>query len=184
MTNKGKRICAYILSLMCILNLNIKTYCKDPDIVNDKYYDCCKYNIADIEMEKGQIILNLNEVDFPHPKTDQEILILNKIAIAEARTEGVEGMAYVMQAVLNRVASDKFPDTIEGVVFQPGQFSTITNGAYDKAQPNEESKEALENIQEYENKGQLFFESVSCEGTWAAKHREVIFIYRKHRFYI
>lgn len=179
MTNKGKRICAYILSLMCVLNLNLNTYGMNFCVVNTDI------TTADIEMFKGQKILNLKEEsNFPHPKTDQEILILNKIAIAEARTEGVEGMAYVMQTVLNRVASDAFPNTIEGVVFEPNQFSTIANGAYDKAQPNEESKEALEKIQEYENRGQLFFESVSCEGSWAAKHREVIFTYRKHRFYI
>lgn len=181
MTNKGKRICVYILCLMCVLNLNVKAYGMKFCVINTDM------TIADIEMYKGQknLILNENkESNFPHPKTDQEILILNKIAIAEARTEGVEGMAYVMQTVLNRVASDAFPNTIEGVVFEPNQFSTIANGAYDNAQPNEESKEALEKIQEYENKGQLFFESVSCEGSWAAKHREVIFTYRKHRFYI
>lgn len=53
---------------------------------------------------------------------------LMKIAMAEAESEGVEGKALVMLVVLNRVWSDDFPDTIEEVIFQPRQFSVVTEG--------------------------------------------------------
>jgi len=116
--------------------------------------------------------------------TEREILLLNKIAVAEANTEGVEGMSYVIQTILNRVESDLFPNTIEEVIYQSGQFSTVGNGALEKAEPNAESQEALEKVNDFENRGQLFFESVSCENTWAAKNRHGLFTYNNHRFYI
>ena len=53
----------------------------------------------------------------------EESEMLLRIAMAEAEGESVEGKALVMLVVLNRVWSDKFPDTIEEVIFQPRQFS-------------------------------------------------------------
>lgn len=63
---------------------------------------------------------------------------LAKIAMAEAESEDTEGKALVMLVVLNRVWSDEFPDTIEDVIFQKGQFSPISNGRYDEVEPDED----------------------------------------------
>ena len=47
----------------------------------------------------------------------------------EARGEPLIGQKAVAEVVMNRVASDRFPDTICGVVMQPKQFSFVsTNG--------------------------------------------------------
>ena len=57
--------------------------------------------------------------DIPSMYWDAEdAYLLEKIAMAEAEGEGVEGKALVMLVVLNRVWSDRFPDTIEEVIFQ------------------------------------------------------------------
>ena len=45
--------------------------------------------------------------------------------MAEAEGEGTEGKALVMKVVLNRVESREFPNSIEDVVFQPGQFEPV-----------------------------------------------------------
>ena len=37
-------------------------------------------------------------------------------------------MIGVGNVVLNRVASSRFPNTIEAVVFEPGQFTPVDNG--------------------------------------------------------
>ena len=63
---------------------------------------------------------------------------LAKIAMAEAESEDTEGKALVMLVVLNRVWDDEFPDTIEEVIFQKGQFSPISNGRYDEVEPDED----------------------------------------------
>lgn len=67
---------------------------------------------------------------------------LMKIAMAEAESEGVEGKALVMLVVLNRVWSDDFPGTIEEVIFQPRQFSVVTEGGrYYTTEPDAECYE-------------------------------------------
>lgn len=61
--------------------------------------------------------------------------MLMKIAQAEAGNQSIDGMALVMQTVLNRVADDDYPDTVYEVITQKGQFQSYANGRYDKAIP-------------------------------------------------
>ena len=77
---------------------------------------------------------------------DYETYELHKIAMAEAEGEGVEGKAHVMMVVLNRVADDRFPDTIHDVIFQKNQFTPISNGRYDRVVPDIECYKALQMI--------------------------------------
>ena len=87
---------------------------------------------------------------------------LAKIAMAEAESEDTEGKALVMLVVLNRVWDDEFPDTIEEVIFQKGQFSPISNGRYDEVEPDEDCYRALQLIQTGgwdESHGATYFES-------------------------
>ena len=64
--------------------------------------------------------------------SDQECLMLMKIAQAEAGNQGIDGMWLVMSVVMNRVGSRSFPDSIEGVIFQSGAFSSVSDGRYDE----------------------------------------------------
>ncbi len=44
-----------------------------------------------------------------------------------------EGLCYVCDVVLNRVDSPAWPNTIADVIYQPGQFSVVNNGALNRA---------------------------------------------------
>ena len=114
--------------------------------------------------------------------TEQESLVLQKIAIAEAGVEGIGGMAFVMQTVLNRVESDEFPDTIYDVVSEYGQFSSFSNGSYQKAQPTENSRKALLLLNALQNQGQLYFE-ITSENSWQSRNLCKVFTYSNHTFY-
>jgi N-acetylmuramoyl-L-alanine amidase len=50
----------------------------------------------------------------------------------EARGEDVLGQAAVAHVTLNRVRSPAYPDTVCGVVWQPGQFSWTEDGRSDQ----------------------------------------------------
>lgn len=76
----------------------------------------------------------------------EDAYLLEKIAMAEAEGEDTEGKALVMLVVLNRVWSDKFPDTISDVIFQEGAFTSISNGRYDRVEPNNDCYAAMELI--------------------------------------
>lgn len=47
-----------------------------------------------------------------------------------------EGLCYVCDVVLNRVDSPAWPNTISEVIYQPGQFSVVTDGALARAMSN------------------------------------------------
>lgn len=72
---------------------------------------------------------------------------LMKIAQAEAGNQSIDGMALVMQTVLNRVADDDYPDTVYEVIAQKGQFQSYANGRYDKAIPCVDCHYALAEVE-------------------------------------
>lgn len=53
---------------------------------------------------------------------------MSRIITWESGNQPVSGQIAVGNVVLNRVASERFPDTIKDVIFQPGQFSPAMNG--------------------------------------------------------
>ena len=44
------------------------------------------------------------------------------------RTDSMEGKIHIAAVILNRVKAEEFPDTIQGVLDQSGQFETTYNG--------------------------------------------------------
>lgn len=115
----------------------------------------------------------------------EESYMLMKIAMAEAEGESVEGKALVMLVVLNRVWSDGFPDTIEEVIFQPGQFSPVTEGGrYYTTEPDDECREALEMVMKgwNESHGALYFESCEAD-SWHSRNLEFLYQVGNHKFY-
>lgn len=114
-----------------------------------------------------------------------EAYLLAKIAMAEAEGEDTEGKALVMLVVLNRVWSDEFPDTIEEVIFQKGQFSPVSNGRFDRVVPDEDCYRALDLIQVEkwdESQGATYFESKS-DSTWHSRNLKFLFKHGNHYFY-
>ncbi len=53
---------------------------------------------------------------------------MSRIITWESGNQPVRGQIAVGNVVLNRVASERFPDSIKDVIFQPGQFSPAMNG--------------------------------------------------------
>ncbi|HIY31813.1 cell wall hydrolase [Evtepia sp.] len=56
--------------------------------------------------------------------TDEDIRILTTAVFYEAGHTTDQLREYVAQVVLNRVADSRFPDTVKGVITQPGQYAT------------------------------------------------------------
>lgn len=120
------------------------------------------------------------------PWTDDERLMLAKMTMAEAEGECLEGKCLVVRVILNRLESDIFPGSIEEIISQKNQFSSFTNGRYDKAEPSEEVWLAVTMVCDEgwdESEGALFFDSTSITGTWSSKHRPYLFTVGHHNFY-
>lgn len=57
-----------------------------------------------------------------------EIELIALVTMAEAEDECEEGKRLVIDTILNRVDCEDFPNSVEGVIYQPSQFSSMWNG--------------------------------------------------------
>ncbi|QJT70460.1 lytic transglycosylase [Microcystis phage MaeS] len=69
--------------------------------------------------------------------SQSDIDILASLVQAEARGESITGKIAVAAVVLNRVDDTQFPDSIQGVIYQRGQFSPVSNGSIHKRADSE-----------------------------------------------
>jgi N-acetylmuramoyl-L-alanine amidase len=108
---------------------------------------------------------------------------LMKVAQAEAGNQGIDGMALVMQTVLNRVESDDYPDTVYDVIAQKGQFATYKNGAYSKAVPSADCHLALAEVEKgtFSNQTVIAFEVTGSRSL--EKYFSYAFTLGDHDFY-
>ncbi len=71
--------------------------------------------------------------------TQSETALLARIISAESRGEPYEGQVAVGAVILNRIAHPSFPNTLSGVIYQPGAFTCLSDGQVN--QPVSESAE-------------------------------------------
>ncbi|NLZ54287.1 MAG: cell wall hydrolase [Thermoanaerobacteraceae bacterium] len=75
--------------------------------------------------------------------TNKELDLLERVVMAEAGAEPYEGKIAVVNVIMNRVAHKSYPNTIEGVIFQKGQFTPARNGKIWRVTPTESVKKAV-----------------------------------------
>lgn len=71
----------------------------------------------------------------------KEIYLLARIIHAEARGEPLTGKIAVGAVIINRVNNNKFPNTIQKVIYQPLAFTAINDGQFE-LEPDSESYQA------------------------------------------
>lgn len=64
------------------------------------------------------------------PASAEDLELLAAIIQCEAEGEPYEGKLAVGSVVMNRVHSSSFPNTVMGVIYQPGQFSPVASGRF------------------------------------------------------
>lgn len=138
-----------------------------------------------------EIVVSAGNLITPQPTKKPDCIsrknayLLMKIAMAEAEGEDTEGKALVMRVVLNRVKSREFPDTIKKVIYQERQFSPVSNGRFDRVEPDDDCRRAFDMIQNErwdKSRGALYFESKS-KSTWHQDNLHFLFRHGNHYFY-
>ena len=97
----------------------------------------------------GQRVVDCSELQreskYRLEQADLEVLL--RIVEAEAGCEDEDGKLLVANVILNRLNSDRFPDSITEIVFQRengvAQFSPTVDGSYNKVQISEETVNAV-----------------------------------------
>ena len=117
--------------------------------------------------------------------TEEEKNMLLKLGMAErGSTECTECIALVMRTVLNRVEAGRFGKSIRSVILAQDQFTPVSDGSYDQAEPNERCYEALDMILYGwdESQGALYYEWCTGE-SWHSKNLNLLFQHCDVRFY-
>ena len=68
--------------------------------------------------------------------------LLARVVRAEAEAEPYEGKVAVAAVLLNRVADPRFPKTLEGVIYEPYAFESVSNGRIYSTPPTAEDLRA------------------------------------------
>lgn len=113
-----------------------------------------------------------------------EMAMLAQLVQAEAGNQDLKGKRLVADVVLNRVDSERFPNTVEEVIFQknPVQFGVTVDGAFEKTK-SEVSEECFEAVRmEWEREARLdkevlYFNTVHENGNNPFKHGDHWFSY-------
>lgn len=81
-------------------------------------------------------------IHLPSKYSEQDLKLMANAVYGEARGEPYEGQVAVAAVILNRVEHPDFPDTVGGVIFQPGAFTAVADGQI-WLTPNDRAKEAV-----------------------------------------
>lgn len=124
-----------------------------------------------------------------HPEySEEDFYWLSRIISAESQGESLPGQIAVGNVVLNRVASDRFPDTIKEVIFEVNgavQFEPVANGTVyndPTAQSELAARLALNGASMVED-CLFFFAPALSEGLWIRENCEYYTMIGCHAFY-
>ncbi len=142
-----------------------QTESREIEIDRDDQIDDHDFDVFKNEIDRQDIFIDIN---------DKEIEMLTRIISGEARGEPLEGQIAVGAVVINRVLSDEFPDTIEEVIFQEGQFIAIDDGYYDMKPTEKSYKAALKALEgeDPSNGAYYFYNPVTARTLWWLNSRE------------
>ena len=149
--------------------------------------------IADVAVS-GQRVVGYHLMDESRRRLcEEDMEALLRIVEAEAGSEDEDGRLLVANVVLNRVDSERFPETVTEVVFQRengvNQFSPVANGRYYTVEVSDVTVAAVgralmgENISE----GALFFAARkyadSDKMKWFDENLTFLFSHGGHEFF-
>ncbi len=79
--------------------------------------------------------------------SEEELYLIAQVVYCEGRGSGSESYRALASVIYNRVASKRFPNSVEGVVFQDGQFSVCNNREkFLATKPDRKSQDAVYSV--------------------------------------
>lgn len=112
-----------------------------------------------------------------------EVALLARIISAESRGEPYAGQVAVGAVILNRVAHPSFPNTLAGVIYQPGAFSCLDDGGVNAAVADSAYRAARDAINGSDPSGGAlyYYNPDKATSQWIFS-RPIITVIGQHRF--
>lgn len=155
---------AFIGGNLNVNNINITDNMLQTRIVQSKLFDLGYYDgkinglfneetisaVKNYQMDKGlEVTGELDSVTTASlgvsssAQTNSDLYLLAKLIHSEARGEPYVGQVAVGAVCLNRVKDPGFPNTLEGVIYQPWAFTALHDGQFN-LEPNSTSYQAAQ----------------------------------------
>lgn len=115
--------------------------------------------------------------------SETDARLLARIINAEARGEPYTGQVAVGAVVLNRVKHSSFPNTIAGVIYQPGAFTALDDGQWNASMYETPYKAAKDALNGWDPTGGAiyYYNPAKTTNTWIYS-RPVVCTIGKHKF--
>ena len=115
--------------------------------------------------------------------SSSDISLLARIISAEARGEPYVGQVAVGAVILNRIEHPSFPNTLAGVIYQPGAFSCLNDGGINAEVAESAYRAARDAINGQDPSGGAiyYYNPAKSTNQWIFS-REVITTIGSHRF--
>lgn len=135
---------------------------------------------------------NKEEKDTPKEEIalpEEEYKVLLRIVQAEAGNCDIKGKILVANVILNRMESEKFPNTVRDVVYQRHQFSPVSNGSINRCKVTGDTIYAVDRALNGEDpsEGALYFmnrrASAGSNVRWFDNHLDFLFKHEQHEFF-
>lgn len=112
-----------------------------------------------------------------------DVALLAKVISAEARGEPYDGQIAVGAVILNRIAHPSFPNTLAGVVYEPGAFTCMVDGQIDQPIASSAYQAARDALNGADPSGGAiyYFNPVTATSAWIWS-RPLLTVIGKHRF--
>ena len=115
--------------------------------------------------------------------SSSDINLLARVISAEARGESYTGQVAVGAVILNRIEHPSFPNTLAGVVYQPGAFSCLNDGQFNEPVAESAQRAAQDTINGWDPSGGAiyYYNPEKSTNQWIFS-RPVLTVIGKHRF--
>ena len=115
--------------------------------------------------------------------SDAEINLLARVISAESRGEPYSGQVAVGGVILNRIEHPSFPDTLSGVIYQPGAFSCLSDGQINQAVDESARRAAVDAINGMDPScGAIYYYNPAKTTNSFMLSRPVLVVIGKHKF--
>lgn len=115
--------------------------------------------------------------------SNNDVYLLARAINGEARGEPYSGQVAVGAVILNRVKHPSFPNTVAGVIYQPGAFTAVDDGQINAAMTSSCERAARDALNGWDPTGGAiyYYNPVTATNKWI-RSRPIILTIGKHVF--
>ncbi len=115
--------------------------------------------------------------------SNNDVYLLARAINGEARGEPYSGQVAVGAVILNRVKHPSFPNTVAGVIYQPGAFTAVDDGQINAAMTSSCERAARDALNGWDPTGGAiyYYNPVTATNKWI-RSRPVMLTIGKHVF--